>query len=334
MTSDASGEPRVAPTAQPASSGGQVFMPGKWQRPQRPLVDRSTERDRIDELLELVRRGLSAVLVLRGCQGAGKTTLVDYAARAASGFRVAAIAGVEPEINLPYGAVHQLLIPFLPLIDDLPVPQQQALRVAFGMEAGPPPERFLVGLACLTLLSRAAADLPLLCTADDAHWIDAESALALGFAARRLYADRVGMILTVDDADVPPSVRQLPAIDVCGLPDDAAQQLLRSVTGTPLDPAVVNRVVADTGGNPLALVEVGSHFTGAELAARAYLPEPIPVGRQLQERYLRRMHRLPPDVQQYLLLVAADVSGDRRRARHAAAAAGIDADAAESAAAA
>src|SRR5262249_38206843 len=268
------------------------------------------------------------------CQRAGKTTLVDYAARAASGFRVAAIAGVESEINLPYGAVHQLLIPFLPLIDDLPVPQQQALRVAFGMEAGPPPERFLVGLACLTLLSRAAADLPLLCTADDAHWIDAESALALGFATRRLYADRVGMILTVDDSDVPPSFRQLPAIDVCGLPDDAARQLLRSVTGTPLDPAVVNRVVADTGGNPLALVEVGSHFTGAELAARAYLPEPIPVGRQLQERYLRRMHRLPPAVQQYLLLVAADGSGDRRRARHAAAAAGIDADAAESAAAA
>jgi hypothetical protein len=332
MTSDASGEPGVAPTAQPASSGGQVFMPGKWQRPQRPLVDRSTERARIDELLELVRRGLSAVLVLRGCQGAGKTTLVDYAARAASGFRVAAIAGVESEINLPYGAVHQLLIPFLPLIDDLPVPQRRALRVAFGMEAGPPPERFLVGLACLTLLSRAAADQPVLCTVDDAHWIDAESALALGFAARRLYADRVGMILTVDDTDVPPSFRQLPAIDVCGLPDDAAGQLLRSVTGTPLEPAVVNWVVVDTGANPLALVEVGSHFTAAELAARAYLPEPIPVGRQLQERYLGRMHRLPPDVQQYLLLVAADVSGERSRARHAAAAAGIDADAAETAA--
>jgi hypothetical protein len=113
------------------------------------------------------------VLVLRGCRGAGKTTLVDYAAEAASGFRIASVAGVESEINLPYGAVHQVLIPFLPPIDDLPVPQRQALRVAFGMEAGPPPERFLVGLACLTLLSRAAADQPALCTVDDAHWIDA-----------------------------------------------------------------------------------------------------------------------------------------------------------------
>jgi DNA-binding CsgD family transcriptional regulator len=332
MTSDGSGGPPVAPTAQPASSGGQVMMAGRWQRPQRPLVDRSVERARIDELVELVRRGLSAVLVLRGCQGAGKTTLVDYAAGAASGFRVAAIAGVESEINLPYGAVYQLLIPLLPLIDELPVPQRQALRVALGMEAGPPPERFLVGLACLTLLSRAAADQPVLCTVDDAHWIDAESALVLGFVARRLYADRVGMILAVRDTGVPPAFQRLPAIDVCGLPDDAAGQLLRSVIDTPLEPAVMARVVADTEGNPLALVEIGSHFTAGELAERAYLPEPIPVGRQLQERYQRRVHGLPPGVQKYVLLAATDASGDRSRVRHAAAAAGIDADAAETAA--
>src|SRR5215813_590079 len=270
MTSDVSGGPRIPLTLRPASSGGKVFMPGRWQRQQRPLVDRSTERARIDELLDLVRRGLSGVLVLRGCQGAGKTTLVDYAAETASGFRVAAIVGDESEINLPYGAVHQLLLPFLPLIDELPVPQRQALQVAFGMEARPPPERFLVGLACLTLLSRAATDQPVLCTVDDAHWIDTESALALGFLARRLYADRVCMILAVDDTGVPPAFQRLPAIDVCGLPDDAARQLLRSVTGTPLEPAVADRVVADTEGNPLALVEVGSHFTAAELAGRAH----------------------------------------------------------------
>src|SRR5262249_55399078 len=198
------------------------------------------------------------------------------------------------------------------------------IRVAWGLEAGPPPERFLVGLACLTLVSRAAADQPVLCVVDDAHWIDAESALVLGFVARRLYADSVGMILTVRDAGEPPAFRQLPPMDVGGLPDDAAAQLLRSVAGTPLAPAVVDGVVADTERNPLALVEIGSHFTAEELAARAYRPEPIPVGRQLQERYLRRVHRLPAEVQEFVLLIAADVSGDRSRVRRAAAAAGID----------
>lgn len=172
-------------------------MTSDASEPRPPLVDRGNERTAIDGLLASVRRGMSAVLVLRGCQGAGKTTLLDYAVGAASGFRVSAIGGVESEINLPYSAVHQLLIPFLPLIDDLPVPRQQPLRVAFGMQAGAPPERFLVGLGCLTLLSRAAASQPLLCTVDDAHWIDAESALVLGFVARRLYARSVA--LTPDD---------------------------------------------------------------------------------------------------------------------------------------
>src|SRR6266851_1396119 len=332
MTSNPTGEPRFDLNGQQGSSDTRVFMPGRRRRPKRLLLDRDSERTRIDDLLEVVRRGFSGVLVLRGCHGAGKTTLVDYAVEEASGFRISSIVGVESEINLQYGAVHELLIPFLPLIDDLPVPQRQAIRVAFGLEAGPAQDRFLVGLACMTLLSRAAADQPVLCAVDDAQWIDAESALVLGFVARRLYADRVGMILTVGDAGELPAWQQLPTVEVCGLPDDAAAELLRSVAGTPLAPEVVDRVVADAERNPLALVEIGSHFTGEELAARAYLPEPIPVGRQLQERYLRQVHRLPADVQQFLLLAATDVSGDRSRVRHAAAAAGIDADAAEAAA--
>jgi len=296
------------------------------------LLDRSTERSRIDDLLEFVREGLSGVLVLRGSDGVGKTTLVDYAVGAATEFRISAITGVESEINLPYGAVHQLLIPFLPLVNDLPVPQRQALQVAFGLVVGPPPERFLVGLACLTLLSRAAAEQPLLCAVDDAHWIDAESALVLGFVARRLYADRVGMIMTVAETHEPLVFQQLPTAEVSGLPQDAAADLLRSVTATPLDPELVDRVVADTERNPLALVDIGSHYPAAELAARAYLPEPIPTGRRVQQRYLRLVHRLPPEVQEFVLLVAADFSGDRGRVRDAATATGIDADAAESAA--
>jgi DNA-binding CsgD family transcriptional regulator len=314
------------------ASGTQVAVAGKWQHAQRPLLDRSSERDAIGELLELVRQGFSGVLVIRGGHGVGKTALARYAVGAASGFLVSAFAAVESEINLQYGGVHELLIPFLPLAGDLPAPQRQALRVAFGMEAGPPPDRFLVGLACLTLLSSAAADEPVLCAVDDAQWIDPESALVLGFVARRLYADRVAMILTVGDEQEPPAFAQLPAIDVGGLPDDAAADLLRSVAGVPLEAAVVARVVADTDRNPLAIVEIGTHFTAEELAARAYPPGPVPIGRQLQQRYLRRVRQLPEGVQEFLLLAAADISGDRSRVRQAGADAGIDPDTAEAAA--
>ena len=332
MTSDGSDEPRADMRAQLAWYVGQAVPPGRRPGPERPVLDRSAERARIDDLLERVRLGLSGVLVLRGSPGVGKTTLLDYAIGAASGFRICAITGVYSEINLPYSAVHQLLIPFLPLIDDLPVPQRQALQVAFGLEAGPPPERFLVGLACVTLASRAAADRPVLCAVDDAHWIDAESALVLGFMARRLYADRAGAILTVGDAGEPRAFQQLPTIDVGGLPDDAAAELLSSVTGGPLAAAVVDRVAADTERNPLALVEIGSHFAAGDLAARAYLPEPIPVGRQLHDWYMGQVHQLPHQVREFVLLLAADASGDRGQVRQAAAAAGIDADAAETAA--
>src|SRR5215470_7332066 len=200
MTSNSSRLPRVDLSAQPASSGSQASMPGRWHRAKWPLVDRDSERAAIDDLLEVVRQGFSGVLVLRGCPGVGKTTLVDYAVRAASGVRISAMTGVESEINLQFGALHELLVPFLPLIDELPVPQRQALRVAFGLKAGPRPDRFLVGLACLTLVSRAAADQPVLCAVDDAQWVDTESAQVLGFVARRLYADRVGMIFTVSDS--------------------------------------------------------------------------------------------------------------------------------------
>jgi len=213
MTGYAGGEPRDdLDTELASSSRGQTSLPGRWPRQQRPLLDRDVERTGIDDLLDLVLHGFSGVLMLRGGHGVGKTTLVDYAVRAASGFRISAIAGVESEISLQYGAVHQLLIPFLPLIDDLPVPQRQAIRVAFGLQAGAPQDRFLVGLACLTLVSRAATDQPVLCAIDDAHWIDAESALVLGFVARRLYADRVGMIVTVSDTD-------LIATAECTMPD-------------------------------------------------------------------------------------------------------------------
>ena len=323
MTTNARGVPRAK------ASGTRVAVAGRWQHAQRPLLDRSSERESIDELLELVRRGFCGVLVLRGGHGVGKTTMASYAVGAASGFGVSAFTAVESEISLQYGGVHELLIPFLPLIGELPAPQRQALRVAFGLEAGPQPDRFLVGLACLTLLARAAADEPVLCAVDDAEWMDPESALVLGFVARRLYADRVGIILTVGDEHEPPAFAQLPTIEIGGLPDDAAADLLRSTAGVPLDAAVVDRVLTGTDRNPLAIVEVGNHFTADELAAWAYLPGPVPAGRKLQQRYLRRLHQLPERVQEFVLLAAADISGDRSRVRQAAAAAGIDPDTAE-----
>jgi DNA-binding CsgD family transcriptional regulator len=323
MTTNARGVPRTQ------ACDTRVAVAGRWQHAQRPLLDRSSERDSIDQLLELVRRGFSGVLVLRGGHGVGKTTMASYAVDAASGFLVSAFTAVETEITLQYGGVHELLIPFLPLIGDLPAPQRQALRVAFGMEAGPQPDRFLVGLACLTLLARAAADEPVLCAVDDAEWMDPESALVLGFVARRLYADRVAMILTVNDENDPTAFAQLPTLDVGGLPDDAAADLLRSIAGVPLEAAVIDRVVAGTDRNPLAIVEVGNDFTPEELAAWAYLPGPVPTGRKLQQRYLRRVHQLPKDAQEFVLLAAADISGDRSRVRQAASGAGIDPDTAE-----
>ena len=178
MTTNARGVPRTE------ASSTRVALAGRWQLAQRPLLDRSTERESIDELLKLVHQGFCGVLVLRGGHGVGKTSMASYAVGAASGFSVSAFTAVESEINLQYGGLHELLIPFLPLIGDLPAPQRQALRVAFGLETGPRPDCFLVGLACLTLLARAAADEPVLCAVDDAEWIDPESALVLGFVAR------------------------------------------------------------------------------------------------------------------------------------------------------
>ena len=188
------------------------------------LLDRRTERAAIDRVLDAVRSGFSGTLVLRGGPGVGKSTLLQYAVAAAPDLRVCGIAGVESEISMEFGGLHQLLVPCLPQLDDLPPPQRGALRVAFGQEAGPPPERFLVGLATLTLLSRAAEAQPLLCIVDDAHWLDPESAQVLGFVARRLYADRVGFIAGVGEPASQQVFEQLPTITVDGLPDAEARR--------------------------------------------------------------------------------------------------------------
>jgi DNA-binding CsgD family transcriptional regulator len=292
------------------------------------LLDRQAERAAVDQVIDAVRGGFSATLVLRGGPGVGKTTLLRYAVAAAPDLRVSSIAGVESEISLEYGGLHQLLLPFLPLLDDLPLPQQRSLRVAFGQEAGPPPERFLVALAALTLLSMAAEDQPLLCAIDDVHWLDPESAQALGFVSRRLYADRVGLIATSNELVPSPTAEGLPAITVDGLPDAEARDLLAAVAGGTLNAQTVDRILTETRNNPLALVELGTAYPDDEISGHAALPEPLPLGQRLREHFLRLVRGLPPGAQEFTLLAAADPAGKRDQLWRAATRAGIDPEAA------
>ena len=290
------------------------------------------ERAEIDRVLRSVRGGFSATLVIRGCPGAGKTALLGYAADSAVDMQACGVTGIQTELGLEFASLHQLLVPFLPLIEELPGPQRQALQVAFGQAEGPPAGLFLVGLAALTLLARAAEEQPVLCLIDDAQWLDADSALALGFVARRLYADSVGMVIAVGGHESAHAFEQLPAVSVNGLPAAEAAELLRSVAPAPVDARVVDRILADTEGVPLALVEVGAEFSADELAGRAALPEPMPLGRRLADRFRRKATGMDPDTLAFLLLVAAEGCGNRAVVWDAARRDGIDADAAAAAA--
>jgi DNA-binding CsgD family transcriptional regulator/tetratricopeptide (TPR) repeat protein len=296
------------------------------------LLDRQAERAAIDQALRSARDGFSATLLIQGGTGVGKTALLRYAADSAADMRVCSVTGIETEIALEFAALHQLLVPFLPGVDDLPGPQRLALRVAFGMEQDPAADPFLVGLAALTLLAGAAEERPVLCLVDDGQWLDAESAHALGFVARRLYADRVALLIAAGGHAAGHAFGQLPAVQVGGLPPEAARRLLRWAAQGPVDDRVGARILADTERNPLALVEVGAEFTASEMAGQAARPEPMPLGRRLTDRFARQAVGLDPDTQVFLLIVAADASGDRAVLWRAARQGGIDADAAADAA--
>jgi len=292
------------------------------------LLDRQAERAAIDGVMRSVRDGFSATLVIRGSPGVGKTALLGYAAQSAPDMRVCSVTGVETEIGLAFAALHQLLVPVLPGVEKLPGPQCHALQVAFGLEAGPAADRFLVGLAALTLLARAAEEQPVLCLIDDEQWLDVESAKVLGFVARRLYADQVGMVISVTEPAPAHAFEQLPEVSVGGLPADEGGQLLRSVAKAPIDDEVVDRILAEAESNPLALVEVGPELTAEELAGRADLPHPMPLGRRLTDRFRRQVAGLNPDAQTFLLVAAAEAGGGRPVLWRAAQEGGIDPDAA------
>ena len=243
------------------------------------LVDRAVEAEAIDRLLAAAREGLSGVLVLRGEPGIGKTALLDHAIGNASDMQVAQVTGVESEMDLGFAGLHQLLIPFLTGLERLPVPQREALGSAFGMTAGPPADRFLVGLAALTLITDLAVERPVLAVVDDAQWLDRVSVEVLGFVARRLFADRVSMLFAVREGEQRSVVLEgLSELTIGALPEDAASELLTDTVGKPVDQGTGARIVAEAAGNPLALVEFAHELSGAELGGAAALSRPLRFG--------------------------------------------------------
>jgi DNA-binding CsgD family transcriptional regulator len=274
------------------------------------LRGRSNEREALDRQLQRVRAGQSAVLVLRGEAGVGKTALLEYVAERASECRIARVAGVESEMELAFAGLHQLCAPMLDGLEALPGPQRDALRVAFGMQDGDAADRFLVALAILSLLAHAADAEPVVCLVDDAQWLDRASAQALAFVARRLLAERIAMVFAVREPTDSNELTGLPELVVRGLADDDARSLLASALPGRLDERVRDQIVAETRGNPLALLELPRGLTTAELAGGFALPDARPLASRVEETFVQRVVTLPRETQQLLLLAAAEPVGD------------------------
>ena len=272
------------------------------------LRGRRRECEVLAGLLEGVRGGRSGVLVVRGEAGVGKTALLDYAVEWALDLKVLRAVGVESEMALAFAALHQVCGPMLDRLEGLPGPQRAALGTAFGLQAGPAPDRFLVGLAVLSLLSEAAQERPLLCVIDDAQWLDRESAQALAFAARRLLAESVLVVFAAREPSV--DFGGLPELVVEGLRDADARELLGSVVRWPLDERVRDQIVAETRGNPLALLELPRGLSPAELAGGFGLPDVLPLSGRIEESFLRRVESLPEKTRLLLVVAAADPVGD------------------------
>ena len=296
------------------------------------LYGRDAEREAIRVLLEDARASRSGVLVIRGEAGIGKTALLDDARDRASDMHILSARGVEAESELPFGALHQLIRPALAHVDALPEPQAAALRAALGLSEGSGEERFLVFAACLTLLSELAERRPVLCVIDDAHWFDSASADALRFVARRLDAEGVVMLFGVREGGSRTfEAPDLPSLVLGGLQPDAAAALLNRKTGVDAAASVRERLIEQTRGNALALVELPAALSEDQLAGVAPLPEVLPVPRELERVFLDRAQRLPAATQQLLLLAAADDSEDVGVVLRAAAVLGLSADAVDAA---
>ena len=272
------------------------------------LLGRERERAVIDRLLESARDGYGGALVVHGEPGVGKTALLDDAVKMAPSLRVIRSAGVEGEMELPFAAVQQLCAPILAVGERLPRPQRDALDVAFGLSPGPAPNPFLVALAVLGLLSEAARERGLLCVIDDAHWLDRASAEALGFAARRLAVERMAILFAARETGQ--ALRGLPEIHVEPLGHRDARALLESVLPAPLDDQVLERLVVETRGNPLALVELPRGLTPSQLAGGFGVTAAAPMHAGIEESFQRRVAALPRDARRLVLIAASEPTGD------------------------
>jgi DNA-binding CsgD family transcriptional regulator/tetratricopeptide (TPR) repeat protein len=290
------------------------------------LIDRHAECGVLDGLLAAIRAGESRALVVSGEAGVGKTALLEYLSEQASGCHLARAAGVQSEMELPFAGLHQLCAPMLGNLPRLPPPQREALRIAFGMSAGSAPDRFLVGLAVLSLLSDTAEQQPLVCVVDDEQWLDRTSAQVLGFVARRLMAESVALIFA---ARIPSSeLTGLPELAVEGLAESDARALLDVALTGPLDSRVLDRIVAETRGNPLALLELSRALTPQQLAGGFWLPGAVRLSSGVEEQFRQRIEALPAQTRRLLLIAAAEPVGDPDLLWRAATQMGIDADAA------
>ena len=271
------------------------------------LLGRASECALLDGLIRGIRQGESRSLVLRGEAGIGKTALLEYLIAAASDLMVVRAVGVESETELAYASLHQLCGPLLDRLESLPGPQRQALEIVFGLSAGAAPDRFLVALAVLSLLSEVSEERPVLCVVDDAQWLDQTSALTLAFVARRLLAEPVGLVFAAREPG--DQLRRLPELEVGGLRDGYARALLGSAVRFRLDEQVCDRIVAETRGNPLALLELPRGLNATELAgfgtaAVSALPS------RIEESFRRRIAALPEQTRRLLLIAAADPLGE------------------------
>ena len=275
------------------------------------LLGRIGELEILDQLIARARDGQSAVLVLRGEAGIGKTALLQHLMSQAPGFRVARATGVESEMELAFAGLHQLCAPLLGRLGSLPEPQRRGLSIAFGLDTGDGPDRFLVALAALSLLADAAEEQPVLCVVDDAQWLDQASAQALGFVGRRLLAEPIALVFAVrSPASAPDHLAGLPDLQVGGLDDESAHRLLASISSGPLDELVRDRIIEETRGNPLALIELCRGLTAAELAGGFALPDAGDLPVRIENQYLERLAGLPAGAQRLALLAAADPAGD------------------------
>ncbi|NMO57532.1 AAA family ATPase [Actinoplanes sp. TBRC 11911] len=274
------------------------------------LRGRRSERETLDELLTSLRAGRSQVLVLSGEAGIGKTALLEYLVSRAAECRVARATGAEFEMELAYAGLHQLCAPFLNRLDRLPAPQRDALGTAFGLHDGNAPDRFLVGLAVLSLLSDVAQDKPLICLVDDAQWLDRASADTLAFVARRLLAESVALVFACRTPGVDEAFRQLPTMVVGGLGQADSRALLQAALAGPLEAGVLDRIVAEAHGNPLALLELPRGRTPAQLAFGLGLHTPIPLAGHLEQGFVTRLQALPAETRRLLLVAALEPVGD------------------------